>query len=135
MSTSPQRSDEFVANRKWGLMFQIRHLIIGLDLSQLRPADVYEVVSGRRGRGWAFNPGSWADDPSDCLVLARLDDRIIGAYWVLAWIRNRDEPGRWRFVGEPADMETQLRYVGCGVPRQYRGAVNPVQFFGSDEDR
>ena len=126
----PQHSDEFVPDRE-GLMLQIQHLVPNPpDLSKLHPADVYDLVSGKNGRGWAFNPGTWIDDPRDSLVLARYNNQILGAYGVLAWIRNRNEPGRWRFVGEPADMETQLRYVGRSVPQRYRTGSNPVRFFG-----
>ena len=39
-------------------------------------------------------------------------------------------PGRWGFVGEPAEPETEDYYVGRRVPDRFRprGVANPVRY-------
>ena len=50
-----------------------------------------------------------------------------------AWIQSPAGDGRWGFVGEPADMEAQLRYVGRQVPREFRTSRNPIRFVAENE--
>ena len=94
---------------------------MGLDLSVKYPADVYAAVSGH-----------WRIDPGACklgfLVLARNVDRVLGAYRVESWAESEESEGRWGFVGHPAEISVQLRYVGKRVPDRYRTSRNPIQF-------
>ena len=79
-----------------------------------------------------MNPGS-QEDAAGYLVLAHSRDRVLGAYRVKTWIRSLADDRRWRFVGEAADMEAQLRYVGRRVPREFRMSHNLVRFVGENE--
>ena len=103
-------------------------LSLGDDLSLVYPADVYAAARG----WWAMNPGSQEDAPG-YLVLARSRDRVLGAYRVKSWIQSPAGDGHWGLVGEPADMEAQLRYVGRQVPREFRTSRNPIRFVGENE--
>ena len=72
------------------------------------------------------------------LVLAHSRGIVVGAFrperWLPATRENfpgRDtHPGRWGFVGEPAEPETEDYYVGRRVPDRFRprGAANPVRY-------
>lgn len=99
---------------------------IGSDLSIKYPADVYAAVNGY----WRMNPGELVDAPG-YLVLARNSNRVLGAFRTKTWIRSPNED-RWGFVGEPAEMTAQLRYVGKRVPNQYR-TQNPIRFVEPEE--
>ena len=119
-------SEDFVPNEPFLLLFVGQSL--GDDLSLVYPADVYAAARG----WWAMNPGSQEDAPG-YLVLARSRDRVLGAYRVKSWIQSPAGDGRWGLVGEPADMEAQLRYVGRQVPREFRTSRNPIRFVGENE--
>ena len=72
------------------------------------------------------------------LVLAHSRGLVVGAFrperWLPATRENfpgRDtHPGRWGFVGEPAEPETADYYVGRRVPDRFRprGAGNPIRY-------
>ena len=129
--TSQSRSDDFIPNEPFVLI----HIgtTIGHDLSIKYPADVYASVRGY----WRMNPGDLVDKPG-YLVLARSATLVLGAYRVKTWVPspNHEEDGRWGFVGEPAEMSVQLRYVGKRVPNRYRppGARNPIRFVTPDTE-
>ena len=118
-------TEDFVSNEPFLLLFIGRSLGDGLSL--IYPADVYAAARG----WWAMNPGS-QEDAAGYLVLARSRDRMLGAYRVKSWIQSPADEGRWGFVGEPADMEAQLTYVGRQVLREFRTLRNPVRFVGEN---
>jgi hypothetical protein len=73
------------------------------------------------------------------LVLAHRQGIVVGAFRPREWWPGtrdhfpqlaEDEPGRFGFVGEPADAKTASLYVGRRVPDQYRAkwAANPVRY-------
>lgn len=67
------------------------------------------------------------------LVLARNSEHVLGVFRVRRWRPDpNEESGRWSFIGEPAEMAAQLRYMGRRVPQQYRGQ-NPIRY-GPDPD-
>lgn len=88
---------------------------IGDDLSIKYPADVYATVRGF----WRMYPG---DLPSGYLVLAKTRERVLGAFRAKYWFQdpNPKTKFRWGFVGDPAEMSSQLDYVGKRVPNRYR---------------
>ena len=118
--------EDFVPNEPFPLRFVGRSL--GDDLSLVYPADGYAAARG----WWTMNPGP-QEDAAGYLVLARSRDRVLGAYRVKSWIQSPSDDGRWGFVGEPADMEAQLKYVERQVPREFRTPRNPVRFAGENE--
>ena len=76
-----------------------------------------------------------ADDRRDGryqLVLARYQDRIVGAYRPQVWIPYQGpDPGlqgKYEFVGERAEFYARRFYVGKWVPPEYR-TQNPVRYF------
>ena len=93
---------------------------IGGDLSSKYPADVYAAVHGYWDRNLSdFGPGY--------LVLARNKDRVLGAFRVKRWIPSPGGSKRWGFVGEPAELDVQMKYVGKRVPDRYRSR-HPVRY-------
>ena len=79
------------------------------------------------------------------LVLAHRRGLVLQAFrpegqWIPAtktnfpWIAE-DIPGRWGFIGHPAEPEVRQSYEGKRVPDQYRkkGAANPVRFIDREE--
>ena len=121
-----EHPEDFIPDRPLLMIFIGRS--IGNDLSAKYPADVYAGVHGY----WARNLTTMvdADGNPNRLVLARNTDRVLGVYRVKAWIKSPHEgPDRWGFVGEPADLETQLLYFGKRVPNRFRlqGAQDPVR--------
>ena len=68
------------------------------------------------------------------LVLARYQDRIVGAYRPRVWMPYRGPDlglrGRYEFVGKPAEFYAWRFYVGKLVPYQYRptGAAFPIRY-------
>lgn len=72
------------------------------------------------------------------LVLAHCRGVVVGAFRPQSWLSASSEnfpgrethPGRWGFVGTPAEPETAQRYLGRRVPRQFRppGAANPIRY-------
>lgn len=51
-------------------------------------------------------------------------------YNVDKWINSVDNPGRYEFIGKPADEEVAKRFKGKRVPAEYikQGSSNPVQY-------
>lgn len=117
--------EDFVANEPFLLIFVGR--TVGYYLDAVYPADVYAAVQG----WWQINP---AGLKPGMLVLARNSERILGVFRTKSWRKdpNYDQSGRWGFIGEPAEMSAQLRYMGKRVPQQYRGQ-NPIRY-GPDPD-
>ena len=84
-------------------------------------------------RWWEVNPHNASQRN---LVLARYQDRIVGAYRPRVWIPYSDtdpDPkliGRHGFIGERAKFYVWQFYVGKWVPEKYRppGAQNPVRY-------
>ena len=112
--------DDFIVGESLLLIYIGRS--IGKDLSIKYPADVYACVSGYWKR--RFDREKY----KNCLVLARNTDRVLGAYRIKTAIPSPEpESGRWGFEGGPAELSTQLRYVGKRVPDQYR-TQNPTRF-------
>ena len=77
----------------------------------------------------------WRIDPHRAgryqLVLARYQDRIVGAYRPTVWVPNDAwSPARYGFAGEPAEFYAWRFYVGKWVPHEYRptGAANPILY-------
>lgn len=75
------------------------------------------------------------------LVLAQVRGLVVGAFrptqpWIPATKADfpaqldNDIPGKWGFIGEPADDEIQNQYVGKRVPARFRkkGAQGPVRY-------
>ena len=72
------------------------------------------------------------------LVLAHSRGLVVAAFRPERWIPATSEnfpgrdthPGRWGFVGRPAEPETVDYYVGRRVPDRFRhrGASNPVRY-------
>ncbi len=94
--------------------------------------DVYEAVRGC----WRINPDKAKRFK---LVLAHRRGLVVGAFRPKEWMPatktnfpklDDDEPGRFGFVGEPAEQAVASLYVGKRVPDKYRakGAANPVRF-------
>ena len=129
--TSTSRTDDFIPDEPFVLIFI--GMDIGSDFSIKYPADVYAAVHGY----WRMNPGELVNSPG-FLVLARSATRVLGAYRVKTWVPSPrpDDEGRWGFVGEPAELSAQLRYVGKRVPDRYRplGERNPIRFVAPDTD-
>ena len=98
------------------------------NLSEAYPADVYSAAQG----WWTMNPG---DMGAGYLVLARDRERVIGVFRTKSWRESplEDSTGRWGFIGEPAEISAQLRYMGKRVPQQYRTGSNPIRY-GPDPD-
>ncbi len=78
------------------------------------------------------------------LVLAHVRGMVVGAFrptepWIPATKANfpaqldNDIPGKWGFIGEPADDEVQNLYVGKRVPARFqkKGARGPVRYCDS----
>ena len=94
--------------------------------------DIYQAVRG-----------VWRIDVNKAkksrLVLAHRRGLVLGAFRPTEWFKatksafhwlDDDIPGRWGFVGEPADQATTSLYFGRRVPDKYRtkGAANPIRF-------
>ena len=71
------------------------------------------------------------------LVLARVGERVVGAFRVCKWLPSTPEyfgdraiRGRSGFHGEEAEPETRDYYVNKRVPDKYKlqGAANPVRY-------
>ena len=75
------------------------------------------------------------------LVLAHVQGLVVGAFrpkeWLEATLKNfpagslaGDTPGRWGFIGDPAEPVDWNQYVGKRVPDEYRpkGAASPVRY-------
>ena len=67
--------------------------------------------------------------PAFNLVLARSNDRILGAFRPGRWTPcTRDDGNKgWGFVGEHAEPSIQEHYVGKRVPDRFR-TQNPVRY-------
>jgi hypothetical protein len=87
--------------------------------------------------------GCWKIDANRArrfnLVLAHRRGIVLGAFRPTEWLPatktsfpwlDDDIPGRFGFVGEPAENATAKLYIGMRVPDAYRakGAANPVRF-------
>lgn len=106
------------------IMFHIGRTLLP-NLDSVYPNDVYAAVRG----WWRFTPGP--EEPEKyLLVLARNSEIILGAFRPKLWVKNPDNPERWAFVGEPAEMSTQIHYVGKRVPDKFKSRGNPVRFLG-----
>lgn len=116
---NPPNPEDFVAEEYFLLLYVGR--TVGDDLAAVYPADVYAAAQG----WWHINP---TDLEPGLLVLARNSDRVLGVFRTRSWRRDPDQNStRWGFVGEPAEIDAQLRYMGRRVPDQYRGQ-NPVRY-------
>ena len=116
-------SEDFVVEEPILLIFVGRY--IGNDLSKVYPTDVYAAV-----RGW-WRGSTDSREAGNELVLARNTDRVVGAFRVKRWVASPFENNRWGFVGEPAELDAQLRYVGKRVPNRFR-VQTPVQYLGPE---
>ena len=86
--------------------------------------ETYEDVR----KWWRINPHRASEYQ---LVLARYEDKIVGAYRPTEWVPDDAQaPVRYGFVGEPAEFYAWRFYVGKWVPREYRqiGAANPILY-------
>ncbi len=113
--------------------FEVRHSLILFNISVAYPketSDPYEATS------YAWRANLDRLEQYD-LVLGHARGVVVGAYrplrWIPATVRDfplrlkEDSPGRWGFVGEPADKEIWQYYVGKRVPEKYR-SQNPVRY-------
>ena len=98
---------------------------IGDDLSQVYPSDVYAAV-----KGW-WNGTIQPYEADRELILARNTDRVLGAFRAKRWIPNPFDARKWGFIGEPAELSAQLRYVGKRVPNKYR-TPNPIRYLSPE---
>lgn len=121
--TNQANPEDFVADENFMVIFVGR--TVGEDLSAVYPADVYAAVQGY----WVMNP--MALEPG-YLVLARNSDRVLGVFRTKTW---RQDPfnNRWGFIGEPAEVSAQLRYMGKRVPDRYRAGQNPIRYGRASE--
>ena len=95
---------------------------IGSDLSTISPNDVYASV-----RGWWTGKTEPREADGE-LILARNSTRVVGVFRARQWVRSPfDNPPRWGFSGEPAELSAQLRYFGKGIPPEYK-TQNPVRY-------
>ena len=72
------------------------------------------------------------------LVLAHNRGLVVAAYGAEKWVPATTDnfpghpglPGRWGFIGRPAEDEVWQQYVGKRVPDEYRtkGAANPTRY-------
>ena len=110
-------SDDFPSGERFVLVCVIRSLERGTS-------DIYQAARG----GWKMS--AVYGPPVKCrgLVLARDSERIIGAFRPRRWYSDPTDSGRWYFDGEPADSDTQMRYVGRAVPYQLRNGRNPFRY-------
>ena len=115
----PDHTEDLVVAEPIILIFVGRY--IGNDLSKVYPADVYAAV-----RGW-WRGNTESREADNELVLARTTDRVVGAFRAKRWVASPFEDSRWGFVGEPAELDVQLRYVGRRVPNRFRVQA-PVQY-------
>ena len=119
--TTPDHPDDFTVGEPLILLYIGNE--IGGDLSQVYPIDVYAATHG----WWRIYPlGEVAEMYQ--LVLARNSDQVLGAFRPKRWIPSPTGDDRWGFVGEQAELGTQLRYVGKRVPDKYRTSRNPVRY-------
>lgn len=120
MVSNHEHPEDFVPDEPFLLIFVRR--TVGDDMSVVFPADIYAAVQG----WWQLNPEGL--EPG-LLVLARNSERVLGVFRTKSWRKdpNYDESRRWGFIGEPAEMSAQLRYMGKRVPQRYR-AQNPIRY-------
>ncbi len=121
--TTTDHPEDFVVQESMILIFV--GTSIGNDLSQVYPSDVYAAV-----RGW-WNGTIQPYEASNELILARNTERVLGAFRAKRWISNPFDSTDWGFIGEPAELSAQLRYVGKRVPNRYR-TQNPVRYLSPE---
>ena len=123
--------DEFPA----GGEFEVREplMLISVRESYYYRDNVYDAVR----YAWKVNPER---AESFNLVLANLRGVVVGVFrphqWLCATRENfpglsdKDEPGRWGFVGKEAEPATWKLYYGKRVPARYRrrGAQSLVRY-------
>ena len=84
---------------------------------------------------------AWRVDPQRAeqrLVLTHNRGLVVAAYRAEKWVPATTDnfpghpglPGRWGFIGRPAEDEVWQQYVGKRVPDEYRtkGAANPTRY-------
>ncbi len=119
--TAQFNPDDFQVGEPIILIFVENYL--GTDLSLVYPNDVYAAVRG----WWAIaDPNVRAQDYN--LVLARNSTHVLGAFRPTRWVRSAFDEGRWGFVGRPAEVAVQIRYVGRRIPERFRGHGNPILY-------
>ena len=115
--------------------FQVNEplLLIFVGATYLQHADTYDAVRC----AWKLNIGKARKYN---LVLANLRGLVVGAYRPTKWLQgtienfpgvmDEDLPGRWGFIGEPAEPVVWDMYVRKRVPERYRrrGAANPIRY-------
>ena len=117
--------EEFVVNEPL--------ILISIGTMYYQRNDAYEAVR----YAWKIND---VRARTYNLVLANLRGLVVGAYRPTDWLKatrenfpgleSNDRPGRWGFVGEPAESEVWNHYVRKRVPQRYRrrGAQAPVRY-------
>ena len=117
--TTPGPQSDFIVQEPLILIFV--GTSIGNDLTTVYPSDVYAAV-----RGW------WAGtiqpyEASNKLILARNTETVLGAFRAKRWIPCPFDSSRWGFIGEVAELQAQLDYVGKRIPNEFR-TQNPIRY-------
>ena len=123
--TSKEHPEDFVVEEPLIMIYIGR--TIGSDLSVVYPPDVYAAVQG----WWRMNPESVGEEYK--LVLARNNEQILGAFRPERWRPSPSGEGRLGFIGHPAEMSVQIRYVGKRVPNFLR-TQSPVRYLNPDDN-
>ena len=111
-------------------------MIISIAITAKEGRPIYDAVR----HAWKINPDRARDYK---LVLARDGAKVVGAFRPHEWLEATrenfpewdDSPGRYGFVGEPAESAVWEHYVGKRIPDRYRprGAANPVRYCRPDD--
>ena len=102
-------------------------ILINIQRSLAAGLDEYEGVR----RAWLVDANRVRNkDGSYKLVLARDQNRVVGAYRPTNWYRDPLEPDRKAFDGHPAEQSVWTQYVGKLVPERFVriGARNPIRY-------
>ena len=91
------------------------------------------TVAAHNGDRYAATRQSWKISPEnakDRYVLSVTNGVVKEVYEVDKWIKSVDNPGRYEFIGKPADEEVAKRFKDKRVPAEYvkQGSSNPVQY-------
>ena len=94
------------------------------------------TVAANNGDRYAATRQSWKINPENAkgrYVLSVTNGVVKEVYEVDEWIKSVDNPGRYEFIGKPADEEVAKRFKGergQRVPAEYvkQGSSNPVQY-------
>ena len=91
------------------------------------------TVAAHDGDRYAATRQSWKINPENAkgrYVLSVTNGVVKEVYKVDEWTKSVDNPGRYEFIGKPADEEIAECFKGKRVPAEYvkQGSSNPVQY-------